>query len=275
MAIKAVFQGHWRALEIKWLQHLKLESVAKANEIHKIAVIVAGQPLSKHLLKKVDFTATGITFFPGIPKLAEALASTVAINKIPFSNCIALAALAGCKTENLSASAKFFEKMLEMGVTAEIFSIVIQSIRNIHKKVTETSRLFTKYSESRKNYYPSASSDIMEYGPKNPKRFQLYIFYGFYDLNPAQRKYIELLATDAEILWFSPLHTSHNFAAPFFRTSNLLSKLSSYPAKRVDLTNKFTQIAQFGNNLLTQKALLTNNNIELIRCGSGIDRLSR
>ncbi len=270
MAIKAVFQGHWRALEIKWLQHLKLESVAKANEIHKIAVIVAGQPLSKHLLKKVDFTATGITFFPGIPKLAEALASTVAINKIPFSNCIALAALAGCKTENLSASAKFFEKMLEMGVTAEIFSIVIQSIRNIHKKVTETSRLFTKYSESRKNYYPSASSDIMEYGPKNPKRFQLYIFYGFYDLNPAQRKYIELLATDAEILWFSPLHTSHNFAAPFFRTSNLLSKLSSYPAKRVDLTKEFTQIAQFGNNLLTQKALLTNNSIELIRCGSGI-----
>lgn len=263
MPVGTIFQGHWRALEKKWLtEFLKLQNKKT------VAVVTAGQPLSGQLMALIQGNTAGIRFFPGIPKLAEALSSRISGKRVPVSQSIALSWIAGSTPASSKATASFFEKLLEMGVSAEAFDTIAHSTKGLHPKVLETSTAFTNYSSLRDVLHPNAPNRIAVSVPEKCDRFQNYMFYGFYDLNPAQRSYIKLLSQRADITWFSPLHSSHHFYPPFKRTLDFLTSLDTREVTRVDLDVDLSSKAQFADNLLRGKKLGMCGSIDLLYSGS-------
>jgi len=264
MAVQSIFQGHWRALEIVWLGEFR-----KTAKSESVAVITAGQPLTAHLLKLIPESLGGTAFFPGIPALSEALAVCVTGGQVPASRHIALACLAGYQPESAPAAAAFFEKLIESGVSAESFHVIAGSTKDLHEEVQRTALRFLKYSIRRNVLNPCSPDKTIAAGPQNPHRFKSYMFYGFYDLNPAQRAYVRQLSKTSEITWFSPVHPSHHWRQAFERTQNFLTELGCSETHRVDWEQPLSQNAQFAENLLTEKALLKNSGIKLYLCGSG------
>jgi hypothetical protein len=264
MPILGIFQGHWRALESVWL--LQFRQAAASGTA---AVVTAGQPLTSHLLSIIPESVGGVSFFPGIPALAKSLSSSVTGSPVPKSLCIALACLAGYKPESAPAASAFFEKLIETGVSSLSFSVIAQSTKGLHEEVHKTALKYLSYSSRRNALCPSSPDRITEAGPKNPTRFNSYMFYGFYDLNPAQRSYVKQLSKTAAVTWFSPVHPSHHWRSAFERTQSFLMGLGCSETHRVDFSEPLSPNAQFAENLLTGKALLKNDGITLLLSGSG------
>lgn len=265
MAIRSVFQGHWRALEQSWLIEFN-----KSGKLKKVAVVTAGQSLAKQLMGMIPCEVAGVRFLPGFPALSKTLANSVTGISIPESQRIALACQAGYMPENARAAAAFFERLIEMGVSADSFSVIAHSTKGLHKEVLRTSHKFTAYFSLRNNLHPASPDRIYAAGPKDTHRFQTYMFYGFYDLNPAQRKYVKTLSATADVLWFSPVHPSHHWRETSKRTISFLSGLGIAETHRVDGTVPLSNLAQFAENLLTEKAPGEARGIELLLCGSGV-----
>lgn len=264
MAVRSVFHGHWRALEVSWLAEFN-----RLKTQQKIAVITAGQSLAERLMKMIPGEVAGVRFLPGFPALSKTLASSVTGTTIPETLLVAIACQAGYPTESARAAASFFERLIEMGISADIFSVVAHSTKGLHKEVLRTSEKFIAYYSLRSSLYAASPDLVYAAGPREVNRFQTYMFYGFYDLNPAQRKYVKLLSETAEILWFSPVHPSHHWSETSRRTTKFLSDLGIGETHRVDETVPLSTKAQFAENFLTEKSPGDAEGIELLLCGSG------
>ncbi|RKZ01851.1 hypothetical protein DRQ21_09865 [Candidatus Fermentibacteria bacterium] len=265
MALRSVFQGHWRALENRWLSEYNV-----LRHTGSTAVITAGQSVAARLMGMITGEASGTRFMPGFPALAEALAVSLSGQPVPRWHLAALACRAGYRPESAEAAVSFFEKLIEMGVSAEIFRIVTQSTRGLHPEVIKTADSFASYFKLREQLHPSSPDRIFAEGPVNTRRFETYMFYGFYDLNPRQRAYIEKLSESADVVWFSPVHPSHHWRKTSARTTKFLMKLCTKDIVRVDGGTPLSPMAQFAENLLTGKVLSENAEMQLLRCSSGM-----
>jgi len=265
MALKSVFQGHWRALENRWLsEYTALQHTGTT------AVITAGQSVAARLMGMITGEASGTRFMPGFPALSETLAVSISGRPVPRWHLVALACRAGYSPESADAAVSFFEKLIEMGVSAEIFRIVTQSTKGLHPEVIKTADSFATYFQLREQLHPCSPDRIFAEGPVNTSRFGTYMFYGFYDLNPRQRAYVEKLSETADIVWFSPVHPSHQWRETSARTTKFLMKLGAERTVRVDGSTPLSPMAQFAENLLTGKVLSGNAEVQLIRCSSGM-----
>ncbi len=264
MPVKAVFQGHWRALEVSFLK--ELNHIKNKNTI---AVITAGQSLAKHIMELIPGEIAGLRFLPGFPALSKILASSPTGPSVPEAQQIALACLAGYIPESGRTAATFFEKLIEMGVSADAFSVIANSTRGLNREVLRTAERYSVYFAERNKLHPLSPGCVYAAGPSETNRFQTYLFYGFYDLNPAQRMYVKKLSRKAEIIWFSPVHPSHHWRETGKRTSTFLTELGTHEIHRVDSRLPLSPSAQFGENLLTGKAITDTEDLELLLCGSG------
>ena len=264
MPVKAVFQGHWRALEVSFLKELD-----QIKNKEAIAVITAGQSLAKHIMGSIPEEIAGLRFLPGFPALSKILASTPTGPPVPESQQIALACMAGYIPESARTAASFFEKLIEMGASSDAFSVIANSTRGLNREVLRTSDRYAIYFTERNKLNPLSPASVYAAGPSKPDRFKTYVFYGFYDLNPAQRMYVKKLSRQAEILWFSPVHPSHHWRETGKRTSTFLVELGAQETHRIDSRLPLSAPAQFAENLLTGKALAKTGALELLLCGSG------
>ncbi len=265
MAVKAIFQGHWRALENSWLFEFN-----KLKNQGAIAVITAGQSLSEQLIKMNSDDVAGARFLPGFPALSRALASSVTGASVPESQTIAMACLAGYKPGSSRAAAAFFERLIEMGISATNLDVIAHSTRGLHEEVLKTSGRYSVYSALRNDLYPASPEKMYAHGPKRTDIFPVCMFYGFYDLNPAQRKYVKQLSATTDILWFSPVHPSHHWRETSARTMKFLTELGVEETHRVDGDKPLSSLAQFAENLLTGKTPGSGDGIQLLLCGSGM-----
>jgi len=265
MALKSVFQGHWRALENSWLSQY-----AVLRNRGTTAVITSGQPVAARLMEMVRGDIAGTRFLPGFPALSEALAVSIAGRPVPRWHLAAMACRAGYRPESSGAAVSFFEKLIEMGVSAEILRVVALSIKGLHSEVVNTAERFTAYIKLRERLHPGSPDRVYTEGPVNTVRFNTYMFYGFYDLNPRQRNYVKQLSEKADIMWFSPVHPSHHWKATSARTTKFLTELNPGEIHRVDGNTPLSPLAQLAENLLTGKALSGNTPMQLLRCSSGM-----
>ncbi|MCK5841363.1 MAG: PD-(D/E)XK nuclease family protein [Candidatus Sabulitectum sp.] len=265
MAVRAIFQGHWRALETRWLAEFN-----KVKNKGEVAVVTAGQSLSEQLMRMGSDGVAGARFLPGFPALSKMLASSVTGASVPESQLTAMACLSGYRPESSRAAAAFFERLIEMGVSAENLDVIAHSTRGLHEEVLKTSGRYTVYSGMRNNLYPASPEKVYAEGPKQTDLFPVCMFYGFYDLNPAQRKYVKQLSATTDILWFSPVHPSHHWRETSARTMKFLTGLGVEETHRIDENKPLSSLAQFAENLLTGKTPGNARGIQLLLCGSGM-----
>ncbi len=265
MALKSVFQGHWRALENSWLSQY-----AALRNRGTTAVITSGQPVAARLMEMIKGEVAGTRFLPGFPALADALAVSIAGRPVPRWHLTAMACRTGYRSESAGTAVSFFEKLIEMGVSPEIFNVVALSTKGLHSEVLKTAERFVAYVKLRESLHPGSPDRIYSEGPVNTTRFDTYMFYGFYDLNPRQRNYLKQLSQKADIMWFSPVHPSHHWKETSARTTKFLMELNPEEIHRVDGNTPLSPLAQLAENLLTGKALSGNTSMQLLRCSSGM-----
>jgi hypothetical protein len=264
MAVASVFLGHWRALEDRWVTEFNSLRNRKT-----VAVVTAGQSVANRLVTLATGEAAGVQFLPGFPALSKVLSNSVTGKSIPKPQLIAVASQIGYRPETAGAAAVFFEKLIEMGVTADSFSVIACSTKGLHSEVLKTADRFAAYSSLRNSIHRHSPDRIYAEGPVNSSRFSTYMFYGFYDLNPAQRKYVKRLSKDADIVWFSPVHPSHHWRETSSRTLNFLKTLITGSIVRVDADWPLSSTAQFAENLLTGKTP-GSTAMDLLQCSSGL-----
>ncbi|PIE53446.1 hypothetical protein CSA37_01360 [Candidatus Fermentibacteria bacterium] len=266
MKLRAVYLGHWRSLEKKWL-----EESGHFSADENTAVVTAGQQQSERLASLLPGTTAGIRFFPGIPKFAEAVSNSISVSAVPEPSAVALAFLAGYSAVSAPSAAGFFEKLLDNGINAEQFHLSAMSIKPLDNEVTRTANLFLQYEKLRNTDFPCTPDSVVRKGPYDSHRYRTVVFYGFYDLNPGQRRFIKRLCAVTDLIWFSPVHRSSQWSSSFKRTLDFLEKLpgSENRFSRTDLNISLSEKAQFAENMLLRKALVRNNSVHLITCGSG------
>ena len=265
MSLKSVFLGHWRALEKKWL-----EEFLKLSDLGTVAVVTAGYSQTKRLQSLIAGSVSGAGFYPGIPKLADALSTGLASPSVSKQQSIVLAYSAGYDVNAAASAAEFFERLIDNGISAENFTVQAYSMIPPDSEVVKTAERFSRYCIQRSREHGFVTDMSSGKPPGRPERFNTYMIYGFYDLNPGQRNYIKALSEKADVFWLSPVHPSHYWRSAFTRTLNFLDGMyRKEDFHRVDGSVPLSPIAQFGENLLTGKALQRTKNICLKYCGSG------
>ncbi len=265
MALLSVELGHWRALERTWLDHF-----SRSYDGSPAAVVTAGYHQSARLASLIQGTISGTLFLPGIPRLAEHLARGPLSRGASPPQSIALAHLAGFGAAAAPSAASFFEGLVDKGITPDMFQVSVLSLKEPGEQLMDTARGFQDYQSHRDRLFPWTPQGAVLKGPGEGVRYRRVCFYGFYDLNPGQRRYVEMLCGLTEVHWFSPVHPSHHWRKAFSRTLDFLMRLSGGDGiRRVDAGIPLSAMAQFGENLLTGKAVQKTLGIRLTRCGSG------
>jgi len=249
MPVRILSEGHFRALESSLTDLFR--SIPPESSI---ALVTAGEQQRKRisdvLLAGTSGILSGVELLPGIPHLAARLADNPRIReKVSISDRAAMALgavrllddgdpFSGLKGNPASATAlgRFFEDLLEQGITPEAYRVCSEMLEDKPGPVEKTSgRMFEFYSEERNRLYFSPSDVILASSPGSSRRYDLVIFYGFYDLNPGQRRFVKRLASlDVQIHWFSPLHPSSRWRSIYGKTGEFLRSLGFEERRRVD-----------------------------------------
>jgi len=249
MPVRILSEGHFGALESTLADLFR--SIPPESSI---ALVTAGEQQRKRirdvLLAGISDILSGVELLPGIPHLAARLADNPCIReKVSISDraVMALGAVrllgdsdpfSGLKGNPASAAAlgRFFENLLEQGITPEAYRVCSEMLEDEPGPVEITSgRMFEFYSEERNRLYGSPPDVILASSPGSSSRFDLVIFYGFYDLNPGQRRFVKRLASlDVQIHWFSPLHPSSRWRDIYGKTGEFLRNLGFEERRRVD-----------------------------------------
>lgn len=241
MRIKTLYEGHYRTLEEDFLE--LAEGIQAEGK--RLTVISAGTGQLDRLRKLLlDNSGAGIIggieFLPGIRHLAQKISSIpVPIDSVSHSDrtLFALHAMAELKkgeplfdlrenTETAHSMGSFFEDLFEHGITPELYEITSLSLS---KKQSTTERIIGRilgrYGEERNRGYFSCGDMILE--REIPDVIQgVYVFYGFYDLNPAQRRFIKrFMKYDGETYWFSPVSENSQWSSVYSRTRRLLDEI--------------------------------------------------
>ena len=265
MALLSVELGHWRALERTWLDRF-----SRTHDGSPAAVVTAGYQQSARLASLLQGTFSGTVFLPGIPRLAEHLAGGPLSRGVSPPQAVAMAHLAGYGAAAAPSAASFFEGLVEKGITPDMFQVSVLSLKEPGDQLMDTARGFQDYQSLRDGLFPWTPQGAMLKGPGQGLRYRRVYFYGFYDLNPGQRRYVEMLCGLSDVHWFSPVHPSHHWRKAFSRTLDFLMRLRGGEGiRRVDAGVPLSPMAQFGENMLTGKAVQKTPGISVVRCGSG------
>jgi RecB family exonuclease len=267
MVSQALYEGHWRSLEKAFLK-----SLASWDE-RPIAVVTAGYPLLERLVAVLGEAGTGdlagVQFLPGIPRLAEKLSS------LPPPPPVSPADLTGCglsaygSPEKALSGTGFLSGMLEQGIGSEEFGLVLQSLPEDPGPTARSAlKSLQAFEEALSAAYARRVDTLMRETPA--KAFAGVFMYGFYDLNPAQRRFVKALFAGTPVTWFSPIHPSSPWRGVYARTGDFLGTLFTGRRHRVDAGLPLSPIARLGESLFTDKVVSPPPGVETIRCGSGL-----
>jgi len=267
MGSQALYEGHWRALE-----KVFLKSLASCSE-RPLAVVTAGYPLLERLVAVLEEAGiadlAGVQFLPGIPRLAEKL------SPLPPPHPVSPADLAGCglsaygSPEKALSGTGFLSGMLEQGIGSEEFGLVLQSLPEDPGPTARNAlKALQAFEEALSMTCARRVDTLMRETPAHA--FAGVFMYGFYDLNPAQRRFVRALFAGTPVTWFSPIHPSSPWRGVYARTGDFLGTLYTGRRHRVDAGIPLSPIALLGESLLTDKVISPPPGVETIRCGSGL-----
>ncbi len=264
--MRALFEGHWRALEQAFLTALASERK------RPLAVVTAGYPLLERIAGLLSDSGqgdlAGVHFFPGIPGLAQKL-SPLPVSPPPSPADVTACALASYGPERAAGGGSFLAGLLEQGIGAEEFGQVIMSLPDEPGfTALETLHALKSFEESMDGVSPGRADAIMRDPPGNG--FAGVLMYGFYDLNPGQRRFVRALAENTPITWFSPIHPSSPWRSVYSKTGVFLGAMFGNQRHRVDSRIPLSPMALLGESLLTGKALSPPPGLKILQCGSGL-----
>lgn len=240
MSIKTLYEGHYRALETDFLE-LAGEILASGEQLTVVAAGSGQLDRLRELLleKSTGGIIGGVKFLPGIRHLASEL-SAVPLSMETVSHAdrtlFTLRAMEVIEqgeplynlrnnSETAHSMGMFFESLFEHGVTPEIYEQTSLSLSGEQSKTENViGRVFGKYSAHRAKHYTSCGDMIMEKALPHEEAGAT-VFYGFYDLNPSQRRFLRKFFNHrSRIFWFSPLEENSQWNKVYSRTRNLLEK---------------------------------------------------
>lgn len=263
----ALFEGHWRALEQVFVRELEESSE------RPLAVVTAGYPLLERLLALLESSGrgdmAGVQFFPGIPKLALKL-SPLPPPPPPSPADLAACALAALgDPDRATPGSAFLAGLLEQGIGPDEYRLVLQSMpEEPGPAAWETLGNLEVFCRELGAVLPRRMDTLLREKPV--PAFARVFLYGFYDLNPGQRRFIRALSDTTVLHWFSPVHPSSPWRSVYSRTGDFLGKLFQGRRHRVDAATPLSSVARLGESLLTKRALSPPPGVENILCGTGM-----
>lgn len=268
MHINTLYEGHYRALEEDFLELVR----RLRKEERELSVISAGtgqlDRLRELLLSDSDNGIIGgIHFLPGIRHLAQKIYPVpLPVEKVSHSDrtLFTLHAMKEVKkgeplfdlrenTETAHSMGSFFESLFEHGITPELYDITSISLSGGQTTTEKTvGRILGSYDIERRKGYHSCGDMVLE--RDIPDRVQgTYIFYGFYDLNPSQRRFLKKFCKSAgEVFWFSPVSRSSHWSSVYQRTSQLLQDIGIGSLVRSGNRKQMNSFASFFEALASQ-----------------------
>lgn len=238
MSIKTLYEGHYRALETDFLK-LAGEILSSGEQLTVVAAGSGQLDRLRELLlsKTAGGIIGGVKFLPGIRHLASELSAVPMVMETVSHADRTLFTMRAMEviepgeplyylrenSETAHSMGTFFENLFEHGVTPEIYE---QTSLSLSGEQTKTEiiigRVFGKYSAYRRENYTCCGDMIME----RLLPFEeagAFVFYGFYDLNPAQRRFLRrFFDHSSRIFWFSPLEENSQWNKVYARTRKLL-----------------------------------------------------
>jgi hypothetical protein len=218
-----LFTGHYRALEAALADELP-----RLRSLGRLAVVSAGriqqERIETVLLERFG-TLVNVDFMPTFPALARrVLPGPEARDEQPSPLARVLLGLEaiesvppglpyGSLRGNVRAAASlagFLEDLLDRGVSPGAYSTLSRSLCG-QASATELAvgMAFEAYASSRSGAPGTTADQLVEacIGGGDWGRYAAIAFYGYYDLNPLQRRLVRLLRSrhSPEILFFDPL----------------------------------------------------------------------
>ncbi|OPL19817.1 MAG: hypothetical protein AVO35_02260 [Candidatus Aegiribacteria sp. MLS_C] len=262
MAFRTLYEGHYRALEKDFRSLL---AGFDPFEDHLLTVVSAGSVQLERLMQLVlderpSGVASGMRFLPGITHLARSLSplplppeSVSPADRMLYS----LAAMATLgpeepfhllrdNTETARSLGDFFEELYEHGITPELYRVTLMSLSRQETATERTiGRLFDLYGQYRAPGH-SACTDMVLEGEPVLRGDERIIFYGFYDLNPGQRRFLKnVFGLAGDVYWFSPAVEGSRWDPVYRRTRKLLDESGALSAVRSDMDTAMNDFAGF------------------------------
>lgn len=245
-----LFEGHYRALERDFSKLLPGLLRGDGN----LWVVSAGSEQLDRL-REIALEAApgnvlaGTRFLPGILHLARSLSGVpVRMEKVSHFDrtSFTLSAMEELSSDDpfygLKGSQEaahslgcFFEDLYEHGVDPGLYDLTSLSLQR-ERTATELTvgKLMESYGRLRRSHYSCCGDMVMQREMELPDGDPL-ILYGFYDLNPLQRRFLKrLLGRSGEVYWFSPVTVNSSWEPVYRRTRNLLDQLGHGTVERSD-----------------------------------------
>ncbi|NLP04878.1 hypothetical protein GX411_02855 [Candidatus Fermentibacteria bacterium] len=247
----------------------------------RVAVVTAGrvqlERLERVLLDRCGMLAN-VEFLPTFPKLARrVLPGAVLDDEAPGELDRILMGLAAMEAVppdlpygNLRGSARagsslaaFLESLLVRGISDEEYSAALDS-RASSRPATPTEEsiriAFPAYAAERRRCAPRSAESLIEEAVKEGDwaRFGAIAFYGYYDMNPLQRRLLRAAARSGmvEVCCFSPLPAGlPEWGRLGTKTSELLSSMGSAPA-RPDARIAMGAFGNLADDLLGRRSVM-------------------
>ena len=267
--IRALYEGHYRSLEPEFV---RLASGLIGRET-AVTVIAAGSGqltrLRELLLEELAGQVMGgVEFLPGIPHLVQKLSPLpVSVQQVSHADrtFFALSAMEVIRkgeplyelcgnAETAHSLAGFFEELLDQGVSPSSYSMILDMMEGDTALTVEVvGRIFTVYARLRHERYPFSRSDVTAL-PFPEGTSGAFLFYGFYDLNPAQRGVLRRLSSQSRtnIYWFSPAREMSPWPAVYKRTRKFLEDLGIASVMRCGGELAMVRFASFFETLPEQ-----------------------
>lgn len=269
MTVKTLYEGHYRALEEDFLELVHRIQ----RDGRKLSVISAGTGQLDRLRQLIVENSEngiigGIEFLPGIRHLAQKISHVpVPVEKVsdPDRTLFTLNAMKALKeaeplfdlrenTETAHSMGTFFENLYEHGITPELYEITSLSLSGGQTETESTiGRIMDRYDTERQKGYVSCGDMIME-GVIPGGIKGAFIFFGFYDLNPSQRRFLKKFCKSAEeIFWFSPISENSQWSSIYLRTRQLLQDLGIGSMVRSGNMKQMNSFAAFFEALVSKR----------------------
>ena len=269
MRIRTLYEGHYRSLETEFAR-LALELVGGGEAVTVVAAgsVQLGRLRELLLAGLGGQVMGGVEFLPGMPHLVEKLSPLpLSVQKVSHADrtLFALSAMETIRkgeplydlcgnAETAHSMAGFFEDLLDQGVDPVSYSTILDMMEGDPALTVEVmGRVFTAYSGTRSRYYPFTGSDVSAM-PLPVETSGAFLFYGFYDLNPAQRGVVRRLTAcpGAEVHWFSPAVEISCWSRVYSRTRQFLEDLGIASVVRCDGEQAMGRFASFFEALPVQ-----------------------
>ncbi|MFO8183926.1 MAG: PD-(D/E)XK nuclease family protein [Candidatus Aegiribacteria sp.] len=298
MVVNKLFQGHYRSLEpdfVRLLSQLEPDggsvwvTAAGAEQLDRLRELV--------LEDAPGPVVGGIRFLPGIRHLAQKLREVPApLETVSHSDrtLLTLEAMSELKPgeplydlrgnpDTALSLGTFFEDLFEHGIRPDLYEISTLSLSREQTATERTvGRLLHSYHRERSECYSSCGDMIMDRDVPPPAG-DVFVFYGFYDLNPLQRRFIRGLLPGAKgVYWFSPVSENSPWSGVYRRTGKLLAELGTGPVERSGMKLPMNRFAAFFQSLRTQDRpsppmpgfRITAVTGEMGSCRAALDRIS-